>query len=1123
MATSTSNGFYGKLLRLSILLFLVVMTFGPSAYSQILYSNIVGNVTDDSKAVIPDAKVQARNVDTGTAIVGTTDGAGRYLLGNVPPGKFEITISKDGFSTYKTQNVVVGSNVAVRVDATLKIGSIADTITVSAGDAQLQTDQADVHTNIDAKQLQDLPQPTRTYQGLVGLATGVAPPSPDFAGGGGTNNPGRSFVIEANGTGDSSTDVRIDGVSAVNPWVQFYSTAVPSTEAIESVNVVTSSPEAEQGLAGGAQINVQLKSGTNKFHGSLYELHQDNALKARPYFQPVGTRLPKLIDNDFGGTIGGPILKDKLFFFGSYEGDFLVQGSSTFTTVPTQAMRTGDFSGVSTAIYDPQTGNQANGAGRTSFVGNRIPTARLSPITQKLIALVPQPNTTQFGPYTNNYFVNTPTTYRLHKIDTKFNWNPSSRLRVIGRYSSYPYNSTQVPVFGEQLGGSNTPSQHGNTYASTVGASYLLSPNLLLDGSWGFTRAHQLLIPIQDNVKAGSDTLGIPGTNLGSLPAAGGLPQFNFNGYSGYGYSYPYLEYNDPVFQYSANLTWTRGSHNLKFGVNISQQHMNHRETTPTQFYFSGGSTSLNGGASTNQFNSYADFLLGLENSRSNSQNPVPLTLRTWEYSFYARDQWRISPKLTITYGTGWEYFPVPTRADRGIERYDFDTNTYLICGKGSTPRDCGINVQKTLFAPRAGIAYRPIENTVVRAGFALTPEQLNMFRDGLYNYPANIGYSDNAINPFIAVAPLSDGIPVVQAPDLSAGSIPLVPGVSIATTPKHFVRGYIESYNLTVEQQFARNWTGQIAYVGTHTVHQHTRYNFNYGQVGGGVASQPFYKLYGITASEVNVLPLESMNYNSMQLNLGHKFTSGFQLNVGYTWSKWIAICCDTRGDSTPAIPIPQYFRLNRVASPKDMRHIFNLSGVAELPFGKNKAMLTHGVAAFLAGGWQLNGILSIHSGTPFSISADGSGLNAPGSQQRADQVKSVRVLGFNRTNPYFDPTAFQPVPSSQARFGTANFNSIYGPGAANLDLSLFRSFQLHDAWTLQLRADALNFTNTPHFSNPNNNNVSSVEYQTDANGNPNYANIVNLNGFGQITSTNPGNRLTDERYLRLGIKLAF
>ncbi len=872
-----------------------------TASAQVLYGSLVGNITDETGAVIPGVVVEAKNIATGVVLRGQSNETGNYVIGNVPSGTFEVTVTKEGFATFKATNVMVAMNSEVRVDASLKVGESSNTITVAVDQVQLQTDRADVHTDIEARELQDLPQPTRTYEGLVGLATGVAPPAPDFAGSGGTNNPGRSFVIEANGTGDSSTDVRIDGVSAVNPWVQFYSTAVPSTEAIETVNVVTSSPEAEQGLAGGAQVNVQLKSGTNEFHGELYELHEDNALKARPYFQPVDTRLPKMIDNDFGGTIGGPIIKNKLFFFASYEGDLLVQGNSSFQTIPTDAIKRGDFSGTSTIIYNPNTGNP-DGTGKVPFANNSV-AGNISPIVQKLISLIPEPNNSTFGANSNNYYVNTPNDYHLHKIDTKYNWDVNSKLRLIGRYAMYPYSDTQLPVFGSQLGGSNTPNQHGDTYATTVGATYLLTTNFLIDGSWGFTRADQYLVPILDNVKAGLDTLGIPGTNLGSLPAAGGLPQFNFVDYGGYGYSYPYVAYSDPVFQYAANASWTHGRHNVKFGFDLSQQHMNHQETTPTQFYFSGGATTLDGGATSNQFNSYADFLLGLPYSRSNSENPTPLTLHLWEHSIYARDEWQITPKLTLTYGTGWEYFPVPNRGNRGIERYDFNTHEYLICGEGDIPRDCGISVQKTLFAPRIGLAYRPFNQSVVRGGYSLTPEQLDMFRDGLYNYPANIGYTDSSPSQYAAVAPLADGIPVVPAPDISGGTLPLIPGMSFATTPKNFTRGYIQSYNLTLERSFGQNWLVQAAYVGTHTVHQHTRYNFNYGQVGGGVASQALYP-YGISASEVDVLPLEAMNFNSLQLK-GHKLVNGFQINAAYTWSKWIATCCDTRGDGSPAIPI--------------------------------------------------------------------------------------------------------------------------------------------------------------------------------------------------------------------------
>jgi hypothetical protein len=242
-------------------------------------------------------------------------------------------------------------------------------------------------------------------------------------------------------------------------------------------------------------------------------------------------------------------------------------------------------------------------------------------------------------------------------------------------------------------------------------------------------------------------------------------------------------------------------------------------------------------------------------------------------------------------------------------------------------------------------------------------------------------------------------------------------------------------------------------------------------------------------------------MVYNSLQATLRHRFSRGYQLMAAYTWSKWIGTCCDANGGDQPEIPIPQYFYLNRAPMPADLNQIFSMSAVAQSPFGKNKTFLTHGVGAMLAGGWQLNGIVSLHTGFPFSVTADGTSLNAPGSTQRADQVKPVRILGGVGSNPWFDPTAFASV--TEARFGTASYDSVRGPGYADLDLGLFRDFQIREGLILQFRGEALNATNTPHFANPDSN-IGDGNYDT-------------------ITSTNPGNRTTDQRFFRVGAKLSF
>lgn len=313
----------GCLLLILVMLLCFVAT--RSATAQSVYGTIVGIVTDASGAVVPDAKVEATQTETNEKRTTATNDTGVYTLATVPAGTYVVSISKSGFDVFEARGIDLTINTTVRVDAKLAIGGGSVTLNVRSDAAELQTDRVDVHGVIASDDLQQLPQPTRTYQGLIGLLPGVTPPNPGFAGAGGTNNPARSMVINVSGTGASGTNVSIDGVSATNAWVQFYSTAVPSTEAIETVNVVTASSSADQGIMNGGGIRVQIKSGTNSFHGSAYWYNENNAINAKPYFQPVGTRTPKYIDNDVGATLGGPIVKDKLFFLVAMRAIFCVR------------------------------------------------------------------------------------------------------------------------------------------------------------------------------------------------------------------------------------------------------------------------------------------------------------------------------------------------------------------------------------------------------------------------------------------------------------------------------------------------------------------------------------------------------------------------------------------------------------------------------------------------------------------------------------------------------------------------------------------------------------------------------------------------------------------------------
>jgi len=461
------------------------------------------------------------------------------------------------------------------------------------------------------------------------------------------------------------------------------------------------------------------------------------------------------------------------------------------------------------------------------------------------------------------------------------------------------------------------------------------------------------------------------------------------------------------------------------------------------------------------------------------------------------------------------------SRADRGIEFYDFNTNRQLICGVGGNPGDCGVHVSPLLFAPRIGIAWRPLETLVIRTGFSLNWQQDLMYRNGLYSYPTQITQTQTGIDSYRAVSSLSDGFPAVIPVDISSGSVRLPSGSGITTLPNDFVRGYIMSWNFTVQKSLAHNLTAQAGYVGTRGVKLLWNQNVNYGLPGGGAASQPFFRTLGITAGMNILLPMNHTTYDSLQASLTRRFSAGLQLNAGYTFSKAIAAFAGN-------IPIPQYFNLNRglqggatttasLAQVGDVPHKFTLSAVQELPFGKGKRYFSHrGFVSALAGGWQVNLLFSSISGTPFSVSASTVSLNAPGSPQRADQVKSnVAILGgAGPGQPWFDPLAFASV--NDPRFGTGGFNTVRGPGLVNLDAGLFRQFRLTERFQLQFRAEGFNVTNTPHFANPSGTNVSNMQLNPDGT-------IRNLNGFGLITSTRATGRDFDERYFRLGLRLSW
>ena len=475
-----------------------------------------------------------------------------------------------------------------------------------------------------------------------------------------------------------------------------------------------------------------------------------------------------------------------------------------------------------------------------------------------------------------------------------------------------------------------------------------------------------------------------------------------------------------------------------------------------------------------------------------------------------------MTPKLSVTLGTRWEYVPFLRREGRGLERYDPDTNTMLICGVGKVPDGCGVQISRKMFAPRVGVAYRFNDGIVIRAGFGITNDPYLETQALRANYPVLIPLVITAPNSLQSAGTLATGLPAVVSPDISSGMVSVPSNIAIATVAKNLTRGYIESFNFTIQSKLKFGFTGQGAYVGTRQVHQFGFLDLNAGQViGAGQAGETLFQKFGRTAQTIEVQhPYGNSQYNALQTTLRRRFSHGLQLDVAYTWSK--AIGTNDNSEDTPKVQALAYLSMNRTLTGFDRAHALHVTSVWELPFGKNGAWLRSGFAGKVLGGWQANNLLSLMTGTPFSVSADGTSLNLPGSTQRADQVKAnVEILGGIGANAaFFDPLAFASV--TTARFGTAGYRSLRAPGVGNWDFSLFRQFDITERFKLQFRAEALNFSNTPHFAAPGSN-VSNLLKNADGS-------VRSLNGFSTVTSTiSLAREGLDARQFRFGLRVSF
>jgi hypothetical protein len=1066
------------------LLTLITAIFSQTSYAQVLYGSVVGLVQDPSGAAVPDAAITLTNTGTGQVLEDKSDAAGRFTLPNLQPGTYDLKVSANGFRPYARTGIIVTANTVTRADMQLVIGAATEQVTVQAEAAELQTDKSDTHTTITSQAISQMPLPGyRNYQSLENLVPGATPTQYQNSM---TDTPGRALQTHVNGANAQTNVSRIDGAASINVWLPHHVGYVMPEEMIAEVNITTSAADAEQGMAGGAAMTVVTKSGTNELHGSLFEFHGDQHLNARNFFDYSGKK-PLNIYNNYGGTLGGPILKNKLFWFFSYDATRQRSGSVGTYSVATADIRGGDFSkylptsagGSCTAscaiIYNPFTGNP-DGSGRQPFAGNVIPANLISQQSAKIQSYIPLPNLP--GTQSNFFASNVPLLDRDY-ADGKINWNRNEKHTIWGRYGRMWATAGGRGVFGTAVGPSpGSDPGIGNTVTQnmSIGHTYTFSPTVLLDGVFGYQR-HDQNVTGQDYGQNFGQILGIPGLNGPDIRQSG-FPNVAISGYNSTGVpNWMPLFRLEENFTTSHNLTWTKGAHELRFGFDGILLRMNHWQPELSNggprgyFNFVEGSTGLNasGALAPNYLNAYAGFLLGLPNQVEKGLQNILMTPREWQFGWYARDRWVVNKKLTLNLGLRYEFYPLMSRAgDKGIERYDPATNLVYMGGRGNVPKDAGISVGHKMFSPRVGIAYRVTENTVIRTGYGLNWDPLPFGRPLRGFYPLTIDANNLAANTFSAFAPLSQGIPPVPVPDISTGVITL-PGNVTERSPYSVIhRGYVQSWNFTIERKLPLDLVTSVAYVGTQTTHQLADLDINAGYPGSGTTGLPYNRLYGRTAQTWMWDGYLSSHYHSLQVAINKQFSHGLLIKGAYTWSKAIDYT-DDDGWANVNWNTPDQFQRNRAPAGYDRTHVFQIGWVYELPAGKGKKWVNSGPASYIVGGWQVNGTMSAYTGRPFNVTAPFSTVNAPqeGQMQTADQVKSnVQYVGQpGPGGTWYDISAFAAPGAGLPRWGSVGRNVLRGPGIWNTDLSLFKSFPIREKMNLQFRAEFYNLPNTSHF----------------------------------------------------------
>jgi hypothetical protein len=1041
------------------------------AFGQLLKGTILGTVSDQSHAVIPSVAVDLTDVNTNYHRTETTNESGFFAFANLDPGTYRIDIKHQGFKETRREGIVLDANTTVRADFELSPGDVTQTVEVTTQASVLQTDRADSGGQVESQQIGDLSLANqRNYQNTIvllpGATQGYRSNSPFF-------NSQESLQVPVNGL-DRLNNFMIEGLDNNIEQDNNLTAVVLPADAIQQVMVSTSDYDPEFGRVGAAAVNLIMKSGTNGFHGTLFEYHNDSDLQARNFFSYTPPKVPHGIHNQYGGSAGGHIVKDRLFYFGDFQGTNDIVGQTATPTIPTTAMRTGDFTASPYIIYDPMTGNTATGAGRTPFPNQQIPASRISPIFEDYMGLLPQPTLPGTA---DNIDVATDQTKKIYSFDTKIDWVIDSKNTMFFRYSYAHLQVTNPGLYGPGLGIYGGPSNSGFdatgpalNQSPGLNYSHIFSPTLVTEVRFGAVRNRNDATNVDTGLNL-SQKFGIPNGNIGGFWYEG-LAEVFVNGFDtpmlGVNGCLPWRRSNTN-FEAANNWTKTKGTHVISWGGDWRHENYFLLQTATFsprgRFTFADGPTSLN--ASNAPANGYANALAAFELDQPTNVGRdlagIEPVRDDHVYALYVHDKWQATSKLTLDLGARWEYWPASYPQFPGGEfNYNPNNNTLLAAGYGNIPMDLGVKNYPRDIYPRIGFAYRLNDKTVIRGGYGMS----NWYRY-VANWQGPVHQNQQFVqaNSFVAAGAMATGFPTPTFFTIpSNGIITNAPNQSYSITLPNTPVPYAETWNFTIQRMLPGNFAFEAGYVGNHAIGventnvlPYNSYNINAAPIAEtGTASEPLNILFGNT-STISYPVWEGSHYEALQVKLNRRFANGFMMTTSYTFGKSI--------DYAP------YNLLGYVVKPGltkyDRANTFTYTATWQLPFGTGRKYLTSGPGKYILGDWQLSGLWTWESGIPLLFSASTTSLNAPGNEQFPEQVAPVQILGHEGTGQYwFSASSFANAPAGT--IGDVGRSILYGPNLFQINASLSRIFNITERFKLMFRGEAFNLTNTPQFDLP-------------------------------------------------------